>query len=38
MDEETAKRLAEEAARKASLNVDNVGVNVHNPNIHVTNN
>lgn len=38
MDEETAKRLAEEAARKASLNVNNAGVHVHNPNIHVTNN
>jgi hypothetical protein len=37
MDEETAKRLAEEAASKVTGN-DNFGVHVHNPNIHVTNN
>jgi hypothetical protein len=37
MDEETAKRLAEEAASKVTSN-DNLGVHVHNPNIHVTNN
>jgi hypothetical protein len=38
MDEETVKRLAEEAARKASLNVDNVAVHVHNQDVHITNN
>jgi len=37
MDEETAKRLAEAAANKATSN-DNVGVHVHNPNVYVTNN
>jgi hypothetical protein len=38
MDAETAKILAEEAARKASLKVDNVAVHVHNQDVHITNN
>lgn len=37
LDEETAKKLAEETARKVTNN-DNFGVHVHNPNINVTNN